>query len=482
MEVTREQSEAESTTMREHYAEVEWRDGKSYGDLMDALSTAVTAKFNKKGDKGDDSWIYVQDFDDDSVIFSQDGEKFSVPYTLDGNNIDIGKAVTVKAVTTYVPIETKSAEPDKIPAVPKKHWSLREIEPPQVADFQVRGGDENTVEATLVGYASTTGNAYACRDWMGEYNETIMPGAFAKTLKESEYVPYLVDHKGDVLASWHPDSGRTLDMAEDGRGLRSEARLDILENSSSRNLVSGVRRGDYSKMSFSFRATKDDWNEAYSDRSVLELQLFDNAVVKSPANRMTSVGIRSSMLDIIGREGQATFRSAGEMYTEYVNTRQLGQEGEPIFEDSIRALKYMDERMVAQPQFMYCSRARTFAVVNAIESIRAGKTISSANEQLLKDALDALGQGANGLKTAGVGVAEAETAIRATLGDTEDNNGGKASNKSGLDAGKLHDGNPVSPADGAGVRSVPAYVNVARAQVELYKLNARSRKPSNKGK
>jgi hypothetical protein len=157
MEVTREQSEAESTTMREHYAEVEWRDGKSYGDLMDALSTAVTAKFNKKGDKGDDSWIYVQDFDDDSVIFSQDGEKFSVPYTLDGNNIDIGKAVTVKAVTTYVPIETKSAEPDKIPAVPKKHWSLREIEPPQVADFQVRGGDENTVEATLVGYASTTG-------------------------------------------------------------------------------------------------------------------------------------------------------------------------------------------------------------------------------------------------------------------------------------------------------------------------------------
>ena len=102
-----------------------------------------------------------------------------------------------------------------------------------------------------------------------------------------------------------------------------------------------------------------------------------------------------------------------------MNTRQLGQEGEPILEDSIRALKYMDERMVSQPQFMYCSRARTFAVVSAMEQLRAGKTISSANEQLLKDALDALGQGANGIKTAGSGIAEAETAIRATLGDTE---------------------------------------------------------------
>jgi hypothetical protein len=441
---------------------------------MDALSTAVTAKFNKKGKDDSDSWIYVQDFDDDSVIFSQDGEKFSAPYTLNGSEVDVGKAVTVKTVTTYVPIETKSAEPDKVPAVPKKHWSLREIEPPTVADFQVRTEGENPAEASLVGWPSTTGNAYACRDWMGEYDETIEPGAFGKTLKESEYVPYLVDHKGDVLASWHPDSGRTMDLAEDARGLRSEARLDILDNTSSRNLVSGVKRGDYSKMSFSFRATKDAWNEEYSKRSVLELQLFDASVVKSPANKLTSVGIRSSMLDIVGREGMATFRSAGEMFTEYVNTRQLGQEGEPILEDSIRALKYMDERMVSQPQFMYCSRARTFAVVNAIESIRAGKTISSANEQLLKDALDALGQGANGVKAVSTGIAEAETAIRATLGDTEPAKGKNlASNNGGLDTGSLNDGNPVLPNDGAGTRSAEGAVHVARAQVELLRLRSR---------
>ena len=376
---------------------------------------------------------------------------FAPPCGVDGNDITLGKATTVKAVTTYVPIETKSSEPAAIPAVPKKHWSLREIEPPAVADFQVRS-DEGSTEATLVGWPSTTGNPYGVMDWMGEYDETIMPGAFGKTLKESDYIPYLVDHKGDVLASWHQDSGRTMDLAEDTRGLRSEARLDIVDNSSSRNLVSGVKRGDYSKMSFAFRATKEDWDETYTKRSVLELQLFDASVVKSPANKLTSVGIRSDMQDILGREGVMLFRSASLAYGQFIEARTLSDDGEPLMEDAIRALKFMDERMCAQPQYMYCSRARTFAVVNCIESLRQGKTLSSANEQLLKDALDALGQGANGIKTAGSGIAEAETAIRATLGETEPvkNAGAKASNNGGLDTGKLNDGNPVLPNDGAG--------------------------------
>ena len=50
--LTREEAEAQSATMREHYALAEWRDGQSYGDLMDALSTAVSAKFADKDDEG----------------------------------------------------------------------------------------------------------------------------------------------------------------------------------------------------------------------------------------------------------------------------------------------------------------------------------------------------------------------------------------------------------------------------------------------
>jgi hypothetical protein len=436
----------------------QWREGQSYSDLQDMLSSAVSDKFCKD----DDDYTYVFDFDDDNVVFCQNGEKFQTGYTIDGNDVKLDKKPTaVKVVTTYVPIETKSSEPveDPIPAVPKKYWALREMEPPIVADFQVRAEGEAPTEAELVGWPSTTGNGYDVMDWMGEYTETIMPGAFAKTLKESDYIPYLVDHKGDVLSSWP----KTMDLGEDSRGLRSVARLDIAENTSSRNLYSGVKRGDYSKMSFAFRATKEDWDETYTKRSVLELQLFDCSVVKSPANKLTTVGLRSDVQDILGREGVMLFRSAGLLYTDYVNTRQLDQTAEPVFEDTISALKYMDERMCAQPQYMYCSRARTFKVMDVISQLRAGKTISSANEQLLKDALDALGQGANGVKAAGSGISEAETAIRATLGDTEpDANKQLASNNGGLDTGKLNDGNPVLPNDGAGVR-------MARAKAELLK-------------
>lgn len=430
-------------------------------DLSNLLSGAVCDEFSKKG--------YVCDFNEDTVIYCVNGDCFQASYTVDGGKVDFGKQTEVERVTSYV--EKKSAEMT-IPAVPKKHWSQREIDPPAVADFQVRA-DEGATEATLVGWASTTGDAYPVLDWMGEYDETIMPGAFGKTLKESDYIPYLVDHKGDVLASWHQDSGRTMDMAEDGRGLRTEAHLDIIENTSSRNLVSGVKRGDYSKMSFAFRATKEDWNEAYTKRSVLECQVFDASVVKSPANKLTAVGLRSDVLDIIGREGVTTFRTAQLVYGQFIEVRSLAEGDEPVFEDAIRALKFMDERMTAQSQYMYCSRARTFAVVNCIEQLRQGKTISSANEQLLKDALDALGQGANGLKTAATGNAEAATAIRATLGDSDPQESGtKASNNGGLDTGKLNDGNPVLPNDGAGVRSIPLAVRLAKAQAEVLRLRS----------
>jgi hypothetical protein len=228
-------------------------------------------------------------------------------------------------------------------------------------------------------------------------------------------------------------------------------------------------------MSFAFRATKDEWNKDYTERGVNELQMFDASVVKSPANKTTSVGLRSDALDILGREGIATFRSAQLVYGQFIEVRSLGDSDEPILEDAILALKFMDERMCSQPQFMYSSRARTFAVVQCIEQLRQGKTLSSANEQLLKDALNSLAQSDNGLKQATAASQEGQMAIRTVLGETEpsDKAGAHVSNDGGIDTGKLNDGNPVLPNDGAGVRSVPASVKVAKAQVELLKLRSR---------
>jgi hypothetical protein len=140
----------------------------------------------------------------------------------------------------------------------------------------------------------------------------------------------------------------------------------------------------------------------------------------------------------------------------------------------MRAIKFVDERMLNSGQYMYSSRARTFVVVDLIESIRQGKTLSTANESLLKSALESLSQADNAHKTVGAAMSEGERAISSVLGVTdsasnEDATKGKAANNSGLDSGKLNDGNPVMPNDGAGTRSI----SIAQAELDLIKIRSR---------
>lgn len=372
------------------------------------------------------------------------------------------------------------AAADKVPAVPKRHWSLREVEVPILADMSVRESfAETPQDAVLVGWPSTTGQGYDVTDWLGEYRETINPPAFAKTLKESDYVPMLLDHKGDVLAAYRQDPNRTMDLATDSKGLRSEARVDVVENSTSRTVVSGVKRGDLAKMSFAFRATKETWNEEYTERGVDELQLFDVSVVKSPANPYTSVMLRSDMADILGREGIATLWAAREAFDNFLQVRTFDPQAEPHIEAAMRALRSVDERMAGQDAYKWQGRARTFIVVDLMEQVRAGKTISSANETLLKSALESLSQANDSLAKVDAAVSETRTAIATTLGDPDPalkTTGEKASNNAGLDTGKLNDGNPVLPNDGAGVRSIPSSVLKAQRELAALKLRTTNRK------
>jgi hypothetical protein len=71
-------------------------------------------------------------------------------------------------------------------------------------------------------------------------------------------------------------------------------------------------------------------------------------------------------------------------------------------------------------------------------------------------------------------MSEGERAISSVLGVTdsasnEDATKGKAANNSGLDSGKLNDGNPVMPNDGAGTRSI----SIAQAELDLIKIRSR---------
>lgn len=121
------------------------------------------------------------------------------------------------------------------------------------------------------------------------YTEYVRKGAFQKTLKDGADVRLLIDHVGVPLA--RTKSG-TLLLEEDERGLMVEANLDPANPDSAR-VISAMKRGDMSQMSFAFRAIKDAWDETRSTRELREVQLYDVSVVTFPAYEETVAEIRS---------------------------------------------------------------------------------------------------------------------------------------------------------------------------------------------
>lgn len=145
-------------------------------------------------------------------------------------------------------------------------------------------------QIAIEGYASVSESPYLVRDFLGEYQETVQRGAFKKTLKEKDDVRLLFNHDGLPLA--RTKSG-TMALSEDDTGLLVAATLDSRITDAS-NVVHAVERGDVDEMSFAFQATKQMWNEDYSERTIVEAKLFDVSVVTYPANPATSVKLRAA--------------------------------------------------------------------------------------------------------------------------------------------------------------------------------------------
>lgn len=144
----------------------------------------------------------------------------------------------------------------------------------------------------LRGYASTTEDPYMVSDWLGEYQETICRGAFTKALQERQDVRLLINHEGIPVA--RTKSG-TMTLTEDDRGLLVDVPSLDLESPLVQTLRSAMQRGDVDQMSFSFRATRQEWNEDYTERFVREVKLFDVSTVTYPANDGTDVKLRGGL-------------------------------------------------------------------------------------------------------------------------------------------------------------------------------------------
>lgn len=140
---------------------------------------------------------------------------------------------------------------------------------------------------TIAGYAAVF-DSWSC-DMYG-FREKIAPGAFKKTLQES-----------DVRALWNHDTGMvlgrssagTLVLSEDSKGLA----VEIDPPDSAAGLLETMRRGDVDQMSFGFQVIKDMWEEDRKadtvSRTLLEVRLIEVSVVAFPAYDATSVGVRA---------------------------------------------------------------------------------------------------------------------------------------------------------------------------------------------
>ena len=158
----------------------------------------------------------------------------------------------------------------------------------ELRDDAVRGDG-----LTLEGYAAVFNSPTLINDWDGEYEETISPGAFKRTINaRAGAIKLQFDHGQHPIVGSIP-IGAIEALAEDTRGLFVRARL--FDNWMTEPVRDAIRAGAIDGMSFRFKVEKDIWDEsaALRQRTLKEVRLFELGPVVFPAYADTSVALRS---------------------------------------------------------------------------------------------------------------------------------------------------------------------------------------------
>ena len=141
----------------------------------------------------------------------------------------------------------------------------------------------------LEGHAAVFGEAAK----IGDFIETIAPGAFSCSLAAGTDILALVDH--DAARLLGRTASGTLRLAEDSRGLAFS--LDVPDTALGRDMLALAERRDLGGMSFSFIAKRDTW-PARDRRTLQDVDLIEVSIVQAhPAYVGTNVAARSAALD-----------------------------------------------------------------------------------------------------------------------------------------------------------------------------------------
>lgn len=159
-----------------------------------------------------------------------------------------------------------------------------------VGELRFAGEDGNT----LVGYAAMFNTATRIASWEGEFDETIAPGAFAKTINErGDSIKVLFDHGFDPSIGNKPIA-RLDSIVEDEVGLRVEA--TFVDRPYAIDIREAIRAGAITGMSFRFTVIKETWdNEPDTpSRTLHEVRLHELGPVTFPAYEATTAGVRGA--------------------------------------------------------------------------------------------------------------------------------------------------------------------------------------------
>lgn len=173
-------------------------------------------------------------------------------------------------------------------------------------DFELRGegGDGLTME----GYAAVFNSPTKIRDAQGTFSETILPGAFTRSLGERSPVLQW-DHGRDPAVGTAP-IGDIQDLREDDTGLFVRARL--YDHPSTGRVRMAIKGKSIKGMSFRFGVP--DGGEVWSKRDGMDQREIRDADVHElgpvvfPAYKSTSVSVRDLLATLDPDEYRALIR------------------------------------------------------------------------------------------------------------------------------------------------------------------------------
>lgn len=152
--------------------------------------------------------------------------------------------------------------------------------------IEERGEGDNKTPV-LIGYAAVFDSLSLP---LCGFREKINKGAFTESIQVDD-IRALIDHDSSKILG--RNKAGTLRLQEDDKGLKVE--IDIPPTTTGRDLITSVKRGDISQMSFGFRTISDEWHKEDEQdiRTLSKVKLFDVSAVTFPAYQDTTIAVRS---------------------------------------------------------------------------------------------------------------------------------------------------------------------------------------------